>query len=469
MGAGVRPSIGAFQFAYPWTERTVAERFLQTQCMAFYTIDTRDKLGRITTRTETLDGETVVYAYDYDLAGRLASVTEDGVETETYSFDANSNRTSSTVRGGTTAATVDTQDRLFTSGDTSYSYSLNGELQSKTDSGVTTTFDYDVFSNLLSATLPGDITLNYVVDAQHRRIGKKVNGTLVQGFLYQDQLNPIAELDGDNNVVSRFVYGTRPNVPDYLIKDGKNYRIIADHLGSPRLVVDTDTGEVVQQISYDTFGNILEDSNPGFQPFGFAGGIYDHHTELTRFGARDYDASVGRWTAKDPIGFAGGDVNLYGYVAVDPVNFVDMTGRAMWGVSVGGGYFNEGGGGGALTFAFDSKGNFTVVGTTELGIGVGGGDGFARLVGGSGDVSSLLGLGSSISAGAAGVSGSWTVPLPTDITGLTNEPDWIGEIGVGSAGAGISGTGTYGFSVFCSTLLGDTGRWWGNYLYDTLN
>lgn len=57
-----------------------------------------------------------------------------------------------------------------------------------------------------------------------------------------------------------------------------------------------------------------------------AGGIYDVDTGLVRFGARDYDASVGRWTAKDPIRFSGGDTNLYGYVLVDPVNFVDSDG-----------------------------------------------------------------------------------------------------------------------------------------------
>jgi len=68
--------------------------------------------------------------------------------------------------------------------------------------------------------------------------------------------------------------------------------------------------------------------NPGFQPFGFAGGIYDLETKLTRFGARDYDAEIGRWTAKDPIGFAGGDTNLFGYVLGDPVNWVDPFGLA---------------------------------------------------------------------------------------------------------------------------------------------
>jgi len=62
------------------------------------------------------------------------------------------------------------------------------------------------------------------------------------------------------------------------------------------------------------------------QPFGFAGGIYDQHTRLTRFGARDYDAETGRWTAKDPIRFGGRSANLYGYVMSDPINLIDPSG-----------------------------------------------------------------------------------------------------------------------------------------------
>ena len=108
----------------------------------------------------------------------------------------------------------------------------------------------------------------------------------------QNQLNPVAELDGTGAVVSRFVYGTKANVPDYLIKGGVTYRIVSDHLGSPRLLINTTDGTVAQRIEYDAFGNITQDTNPGFQPFGFAGGLYDQHTGLTRFGARDYDAQV---------------------------------------------------------------------------------------------------------------------------------------------------------------------------------
>ena len=148
----------------------------------------------------------------------------------------------------------------------------------------------------------------------------------MQGFLYQDRLKPIAELDGTNAVVSTFIYGSRVNVPDYMVKGGVTYRIISDHLGSPRLVVDTVTGNVAQRLDYDEFGRVTQDTNPGFQPFGFAGGLYDQHTGLLRFGARDYDAETGRFTSKDATGLKEG-FNVYTYAFNDPVDLVDSTGR----------------------------------------------------------------------------------------------------------------------------------------------
>ena len=85
---------------------------------------------------------------------------------------------------------------------------------------------------------------------------------------------------------------------------------------------------VVKAIVYDAYGNIVEDSNESFTvPFGFAGGLHDRDTGLVHFGFREYDPFTGRWTAKDPIGFAGGDTNLYGYVLNDPVNLVDPSGE----------------------------------------------------------------------------------------------------------------------------------------------
>ncbi len=193
-----------------------------------------------------------------------------------------------------------------------------------------------MLGNLRSVTLPNGNQINYVIDGRNRRIGKKVNGTLTQGFLYDGQLRIVAELNGSGNLKSRFVYGTRANVPEYMIQGGQNYRIITDHLGSPRFVVNTSTGAIAQQMNYDEFGNVTSDSNPGFQPFGFAGGLYDRDTGLVRFGARDYDPSTGRWTVKDPIGFSGGDTNLFGYVLNDPVNLIDNNGLETGSVTMAG-------------------------------------------------------------------------------------------------------------------------------------
>jgi RHS repeat-associated protein len=290
---------------------------------------TRDKLGRITEKTELADGVSTTYDYTYDMAGRLTQVSKNGYAIAAYTYDANGNRLSWASPTGTVNGTCDAQDHLLTYGSATYAYTANGELQSKTDANGTTSYQYDVLGNLRQVTLPGGGVIHYLVDGKNRRIGKEVNGQLVAGFLYQDGLRPIAQLDGSGNVVSRLIYAGG-NVPSYMIKGGETYRIVCDQLGSPRLVIDTATGAVAQQMSYDEFGNVIMDTNAGFQPFGFAGGLYDPDTGLVRLGARDYDPRTGRWTVKDPIFFKGGDTNLYGYVQNDPVNFIDPLGLVNW-------------------------------------------------------------------------------------------------------------------------------------------
>ena len=294
---------------------------------------TYDKLSRITQKTETTQSGTDQFDYSYDLAGRLTEVKKNGAVISTYTYDANGNRLSRVASAGTEMGTYDDQDRLLIYGNFTYSYTANGELKNKKDTstGQTTQYDYDLLGNLIKVVLPDGKQIEYIIDGQNRRVGKKINDTLVQGFLYEDQLNPVAELDGSNAIVSRFVYGSKYHVPDYMIKGGATYRIISDHLGSVRMVVDISNGAVAQKIEYDEFGRILSDTNPSFQPFGFAGGINDQHTFLTRYGYRDYDAFIGRWTAKDPIRFASGDTNVYGYVVNDPVNWIDSFGLSKGG------------------------------------------------------------------------------------------------------------------------------------------
>jgi len=284
---------------------------------------TRDKLGRITKKVETIGGVATTFDYSYDTTGRLIQVRQNGTTTASYTYDSNGNRLSGPGLG--TPPTYDDQDRLIQYGPNSYTYTPNGELAGKTIGTNTTTYTYDELGNLTRVVLPGGAQIDYVIDGRNRRIGKKVAGVLTQGYLYDGLLRIVAELDGAGSLVSRFVYATRVNVPDYMVKGGVTYRLVKDHLGSPRLVVDVATGVVAQQLDYDEFGNVLTDTNPGFQPFGFAGGLYDSDTGLVRFGARDYDPETGRWTTKDPIGLAGG-INTYVYVLSNPLGFIDPNG-----------------------------------------------------------------------------------------------------------------------------------------------
>jgi RHS repeat-associated protein len=418
----------------------------------------RDPLGRITKKIETIAGKTDTYVYDYDRAGRLSDVAKNGTKIEHYEYDANGNRLKSHSESGNASGSYDAQDRVLNYGTVAFSHSPNGEWLSKAEAGKTTTYDYDALGHLKEVALPDGTKIEYLVDGIGRRIGKKVGGKLTQGFLYMDRLRPLAELDGENNVVSRFVYATRVNVPDCLEKAGKSYRIITDAIGSVRLVIETASGAIAQRMDYDAFGNVLLDTNPGFQPFGFAGGFYDPQTKLVRFGARDYDAFTGRWTAKDPIGFRGGDTNLYAYVHNDPINHRDPLGLQITGggIFVGGsaeGGINYGAGGQVSGGWGSIHGDYGTYGT------------YGGTIGGPGSSANTTGQGTDdISLGIYGGGGvgawftnanswndfqgpfdTWTLDLPAVSFSLgTSGSTWAFSFSVGpQIGAGFTHYPTY--------------------------
>jgi len=285
-----------------------------------------------------------------DDVGRLTQVTEDGTVVEGYGYDLNGNRTSSMNGAGVFDATFDAQDRIETYGNLVFTYTPNGDLLSKTDTATNavTDYTYDALGNLRGVTLPDGTVIGYLVDGMGRRVGKTVNGTLVKQWLWRGRLQPVAELDGSGNVTARFVYADglslnadsstlepsfdsagqleTSNVPELVVTSTATYRLVKDHLGSVRRVVDEATGALAQEIVYDSWGRVLSDSNPGFQPFGFDGGLYESATGLVRFGARDYDAEIGRWASKDPLRFGARGTNIYVFVLSNPINLSDPTG-----------------------------------------------------------------------------------------------------------------------------------------------
>ncbi len=349
--------------------RITSDEFLVNDRLISKAQFTRDQLGRILRIQNPFNEDRKDISYQYDLQGRLTEVSSKSRILRSYHYDANGNRVQVISQGKQVSAKYDAQDRLLRYGDTEYHYNANGEMITKLE--VTkdqdndgdhknsehhdrdrqivrrSAFTYDSFGNLKSATLPNKKVISYILDGQNRRIGKKVNGSLVQGFIYQSQTQIAAELDSSGKITKQFIYGSKSNIPDYMIYEGRKYRVISNHIGTPLAVVDAISGKVIEQLDFDEFGILKEREGKSLLPFGFAGGLLDQDTKLTHFGARDYDAETGRWVSKDPILFGGGSTNLYSYVMSDSVNLTDPNG--LFGVEIGGslsGFFGAGAGAG---------------------------------------------------------------------------------------------------------------------------
>jgi RHS repeat-associated protein len=291
--------------------------------------------------------------YEYDEKGQLVQAGA-----RRYEYDENGNRCQllsvETTCPWETEIVYDEQDRLLRYRGVEYSYTDRGALYQKSEAGEITTYTHDPLGNLTRVQGTPSGTIHYTIDGFGRRVAKQVNATLTSQYVWSGSLRIAAELDGAGQVVSRFIYGNKVNVPELVVRPqegNKVYRVITDHLGSPVYVVNVaDPEDVLLDAEYDEWGRITAYSVNGVAdgewpiPFGFAGGLYDEDTGLVRFGARDYDPEIGRWTSKDPILFGGGQANLYVYAHNDPVNFTDPEGKAVPLVLLGGLFF-----GGELT------------------------------------------------------------------------------------------------------------------------
>jgi len=130
-------------------------------------------------------------------------------------------------------------------------------------------------------------------------------------------------MDDDNGTLTKYLNGERIDNKLRQTTGSATSYFLADHLGSSNGLTDS-TGALTASSSYDSFGN---PSNSNFPSrYQFTGREYDAFSGLQFSRARFYDPKLGRFISEDPIGFRGGDVNLFGYVQNNPVRFNDPTG-----------------------------------------------------------------------------------------------------------------------------------------------
>ena len=272
-----------------------------------------DRVGNRVSKIE----QSGTHQYGCDNIYQVIQATHPKIPNEQFRYDPVGNRVN---------AVVDAENCLFEDTEYTYSYDLNGNLIQKVNkaNGEKTSYAYDWENRLIRVESP-NLIAEYRYDPFGRRIEKNVNGDITRYFY--DGANILLEYDGDGNVKSRYIQNLAIDDPLILERNGEVFYYHKDGLGSIINLTDG-SGQVVQSYDYNSFGEMVLQSGNISQPFAFTGREWDQETGLYYYRARYYDPRQGRFLTKDPIGFAGGGVNLHRYVQNNPINLIDPSG--LW-------------------------------------------------------------------------------------------------------------------------------------------
>uniref|UniRef100_A0A831UGN7 RHS repeat protein n=1 Tax=Geobacter metallireducens TaxID=28232 RepID=A0A831UGN7_GEOME len=405
----ITSSAGTFSYDYDGIGRRTSLAY-PNRITTSYTYDDAGRLttlshGTVASFTYTLDkvgnrtGKTHTEAeqYLYDTVYRLLTVTS--TKPEAFTFDPVGNRL--TGPGAKDTAYLYNAGNQMTQGrKLSYGYDNNGNQTTRTvpaatDKTWTQTWDFEnrlVAMEKVKGAERKTVTFTY--DPQGRRIGKQVTTTIdgvtrtsTYAYVY-DNDNIVLEIltDDSGTTTTFYTHGAGTDEHLALERGGSFYYYHADGLGSVTTITDQQ-GSVVQSYEYDSFGMVK--ASTGFRnSYTYTGREWDKETGLYYYRARYYDPIEGRFIQKDPIGFKGGDVNLYAYVQNNPINLVDPSGQASYGAGA------YAGPGGEFTYntatCCENNASYEVKYYTICGgAGIGAKGGLSK-----GDVSGTLGFGS---------------------------------------------------------------------------
>ena len=265
-----------------------------------------DSLSRLTRLTHALGQALEDFQYTYTADGLIATIESLAATTQ---LPADKN-----------AGPADGANRINQLGSASYSFNELGQTTSKVDAAGTTSYQWDARGRLNQVNLPDGQTISYSYDAIGRRSNRTAAGNTTT-FLYNG-----TEVVLDRNTNGSTVdYLNGPGIDSLLRQQSTSSGALyftQDHLGSTTALTNA-SGGVVERSQYEAFG---ASQGSSLTRYGFTGRERDDVTGLLYYRARWYDPQQGRFISQDPLGFNGGDTNLYSYVWQNPLNYRDPLG-----------------------------------------------------------------------------------------------------------------------------------------------
>lgn len=224
-------------------------------------------------------------------------------------------------RSGTVSATYNSANQIVTWNGVSHAYDADGNWTGSGDGKFSAVYDAE---GRLTRIVRNGAATDYLYDGINRRI-RSTGPAGTRNYHYDHLGRLLFVTDGRGTVVCRFIYlGQRVQA---LQTAGGEWLYYHFNKNGSTLALTGESGEAAVRYAYLPYGQVTVSGRYLENPFTFVGayGVTDEGRGLYYMRQRFYDAAIGRFLQRDPIGYEGG-INLYAYAGGNPVNYIDPTG-----------------------------------------------------------------------------------------------------------------------------------------------
>ncbi|MEI2453869.1 RHS repeat-associated core domain-containing protein [Lysobacter firmicutimachus] len=278
-----------------------------------------------------------VRKYEYDTLNQLTAVKNgaDNAPLKTYIYNAFTRNRMTEVTNGATSTTsfyASDTDRLMQWGGVARTYDATGNTIS--NAGTALEWVYNAAGRMSEVKVNGVSVMTYRYSGNGERVQRQ-DGVAIDYTTYDTVGRFMGRYDAAGIASQEVIW--LGDAPIGIVAGGKLLYVQADHLGTPRTIIDPVRQKAVWKwdLTGDVFGGSLPNQDPDLdgQTFifdlRFAGQQFDSISGTHYNLHRDYDPSSGRYLQSDPIGLFGG-MNTYNYVTSSPLMWADPMGLLQW-------------------------------------------------------------------------------------------------------------------------------------------